>query len=244
MLKRRNIIIIVISLACCVALAMFYATAYRSHILWQEQNQIFLNTSHWIATYFSKPAWLGCLSGDWLTQYFHNPAAGAVILTRYCLLHSVFWNRCAPHVSGDCHIRSVVSFCNPAYRLLDDGIDNNEFLYVCGRGLTLGLARVQIRYGKKHGLDISPLLVIPAYWAFGFGALISAAFMIAFSSRRALQNRGTGACGSLRCARLFCRRHAGCAMWLFMPCLMQRVCFIPEYPSRPFLILNMRSALQ
>ena len=76
MLKRRNIIIIVISPACCVALAMFYATAYRSHILWQEQNQIFLNTSHWIATYFSKPAWLGCLSGDWLTQYFHNPAAG------------------------------------------------------------------------------------------------------------------------------------------------------------------------
>lgn len=67
--------------AFCIILAAFYATAYPSHLLWQEQNQIFLNTSHWIATYFDKPAWLGCLAGDWLTQFFHYPLAGAVILT-------------------------------------------------------------------------------------------------------------------------------------------------------------------
>ena len=29
----------------CAVLAAFYATAYPSHILWQEQNQIFLNLS-------------------------------------------------------------------------------------------------------------------------------------------------------------------------------------------------------
>lgn len=191
MLKRRNIIIIVISLACCVALAMFYATAYRSHILWQEQNQIFLNTSHWIATYFSKPAWLGCLSGDWITQYFHNPAAGAVILTlviAYCTVcFAIGVRRMFPVTATSvlsCLFAILLIACS-----MTASTTMSFFMCVAG-GLTLGLARVQIRYGKKHGLDISPLLVIPAYWSFGFGALISAAFMIAFSSKRALQDRG------------------------------------------------------
>ncbi len=135
--------------------------------------------------------------------------------SRYCLLHSVFWNRCAPHVSGDCHIRSVVSFAILLIACSMTASTTMSFFMCVAGGLTLGLARVQIRYGKKHGLDISPLLVIPAYWAFGFGALISAAFMIAFSSRRALQNMGGQEPVALCVVRgCFCRRHAGCAMWL------------------------------
>ncbi|MDE6793726.1 MAG: hypothetical protein K2J63_00285, partial [Muribaculaceae bacterium] len=81
MLKTKNTIIIGIWAICCIALILFYAMSYPSHLLWQEQNQIFLNTSHWVGTYFDKPAWLGCLAGEWLTQFYIYPIAGAVILT-------------------------------------------------------------------------------------------------------------------------------------------------------------------
>lgn len=174
--------------AFCIILAAFYATAYPSHLLWQEQNQIFLNTSYWIATYFDKPAWLGCLAGDWLTQFFHYPLAGAVILTLSIAGCTVCFaaaaRRLLPYAAT--WVLTVIF----AVILIACSMSASTTLafYMCvGGGFVLALIPLIIPAGKDRRLDISPLLVIPAYWAFGFGALITAALIIAFSLRRRLK---------------------------------------------------------
>lgn len=159
----------------CILLAIFYATVYPSHLLWQEQNQIFLNTHHWLETYFDKPAWLGCMAGDWLTQFYHNTVVGAIILslavTGCTALFAVILFRLLPRVPaliGTVLFAILMVGCSmPATTSL------SFFICVAG-GLISGLSRLWINYGKKHVIDLSPLLVILAYWMFGFGALLTA----------------------------------------------------------------------
>lgn len=64
----------------------FFQGWYRYHFFYQEQNQLFLSTSDWLATYFDKPAWLACMLGDWLTQFYYYLFAGPAILAAALLL--------------------------------------------------------------------------------------------------------------------------------------------------------------
>ncbi len=162
----------------CILLAIFYATVYPSHLLWQEQNQVFLNTPHWLAAYFDHPAWLGCMAGDWLTQFYHNTVVGAIILslavTGCTALFAVILFRLLPRVPaliGTVLFAILMVGCSmPATTSL------SFFICVAG-GMTLGLSNLSIRFGKKRPIDLSPLFVILAYWMFGFGALLTAAAM-------------------------------------------------------------------
>lgn len=64
----------------------FFQGWYRYHFFYQEQNQLFLSTPDWLATYFDKPAWLACMLGDWLTQFYYYLFAGPAILAAALLL--------------------------------------------------------------------------------------------------------------------------------------------------------------
>ncbi len=64
----------------------FFQGWYRYHFFYQEQNQLFLSTPVWLATYFDKPAWLACMLGDWLTQFYYYLFAGPAILAAALLL--------------------------------------------------------------------------------------------------------------------------------------------------------------
>lgn len=162
----------------CILLAIFYATVYPSHLLWQEQNQVFLNTPHWLAAYFDHPAWLGCMAGDWLTQFYHNTVVGAIILslavTGCTALFGVILFRVLPRVPaliGTVLFAILMVGCSmPATTSL------SFFICVAG-GLILGLSRLWINYGKNHVIDLSPIVVILSYWMFGLGALLTAAAM-------------------------------------------------------------------
>ena len=179
----------------CILLAIFYATVYPSHLLWQEQNQVFLNTHHWLAAYFDHPAWLGCMAGDWLTQFYHNTVIGAIILslavTGCTALFAVILFRVLPRVSaliGTVLFAILMVGCSmPATTSL------SFFICVAG-GLISGLSRLWINYGKKHVIDLSPLLVILAYWMFGFGALLTAAAMSLLLIKR-YHSKGQGKYG-------------------------------------------------
>ena len=194
-LKTQNIIIAAGGIVGCVALAAFYATAYPGHILWQEQNQIFLNEQHWLASYFDKPAWLGCMAGEWLTQFFYDPWIGAFIMTiiiaictaafaavalRICkttntmqLSHGIAWTLtllfAALMVACSLSASSQLSF----------------FICVAG-GIGLGLTDASISINNRHRYDISPVLVPLSYWAFGFGSMITAIVIILLSVKRGL----------------------------------------------------------
>ena len=58
----------------------FFQGWYHYHFFYQEQNQLFLSSSDYLLTYFEKPAWLSCLLGDWLTQFYYYLYAGPAIL--------------------------------------------------------------------------------------------------------------------------------------------------------------------
>ncbi len=64
----------------------FFQGWYRYHFFYQEQNQLFLSTPVWLATYFDKPAWLACMLGDWLMQFYYYLYAGPAILATALLL--------------------------------------------------------------------------------------------------------------------------------------------------------------
>lgn len=60
---------------------LFFQLAYPHHLYYQEQDQLFLLSSDYLSTYFSKPGWLACMAGDFLTQFYYYVFAGATILT-------------------------------------------------------------------------------------------------------------------------------------------------------------------
>ena len=190
MLKTKNTIIIGIWAICCIALILFYATSYPSHLLWQEQNQIFLNTSHWVGTYFDKPAWLGCLAGEWLTQFYIYPIAGAVILTIAIALCTALFAtavlRLLPKVaawSGTALFAIFLFACS-----LSSSTNLAFFICIAG-GLSLAFAEMYIIINKTRKIDLSPAIVPLAYWTFGFGALITALFICLFMLKRGLTGR-------------------------------------------------------
>lgn len=69
-----------------VACFAFFQGWYHYHFFYQEQNQLFLWSPDYLATYFSKPAWLACMVGDFLTQFYYYLFAGPIILTLSLLL--------------------------------------------------------------------------------------------------------------------------------------------------------------
>ncbi len=191
-MSRKSIFLSVCGLCVfCILLAIFYRTVYSSHLLWQEQNQIFLNTPQWLSTYFDSPAWLGCMAGDWLTQFYHNTVIGAIILslavgccTACC---AIILSRLLPRwaaLAGTVVFAVLMAACS-----MSSTTPLAFFMCLAG-GLATALPRLWIRCGKKLVLDFSPLLVVPAYWAFGFGALITAiAFNQKVSQQRAWRLR-------------------------------------------------------
>lgn len=183
--KYRNAIFVGIGLICCVALAVFYATAYPAHLLWQEQNQVFLSSPDWISTYFCRPAWLGCLLGDWLTQFYHNILAGAVILTLAVALCvagvAAVLLRLMPKVAA--WVLTVLSAVILVGCSMPASTQLSFFMCVAG-GIALGLAKFRLDWKNSISIDLSPLLVAVAYWAFGFGALLTALCIILFAFKR------------------------------------------------------------
>ncbi len=178
-------------IAFLVVLVVFFAKYYPSHLLWQEQNQIFLNTPDWVATYFDKPAWLGCLAGDWLTQFYLNTWVGAIILTlSIALCVAVFATmmmRLLPKVASwvltGLFAVLMVACSMPASTAL------SFFLCVAG-GIGIGLLKLRLPLGSTRRIDISPLFVAVAYWAFGFGGLLTASVLILFAIRRGISKHG------------------------------------------------------
>lgn len=174
-----------IFLICFVGLAAFYATAYRSHLLWQEQNQIFLNTSHWVETYFDRPAWLGCLAGDWLTQFYHNPTTGSVILTLAIACSSAILSILLRRLLPPAPAYVMTAVLTVLLVACSFSTSTTLAFYMCvAGGLSLALVNLKVPTGKDGHVDLSPLMVIPAYWAFGFGALITAFFVVLTILRR------------------------------------------------------------
>jgi len=68
---------------------LFFQLTYNYHFYFKGQNQLFLMSWSYVSTLFAKPAWLACLVGELLTQFYYFNVTGAVILT--VSLTILFW---------------------------------------------------------------------------------------------------------------------------------------------------------
>ena len=184
MKKKRNIkhvkvVIIIAVTLLLVATAVFFAVCYPCHFLWQEQNQIFLNSGSWIAAYFGRPAWLSCMAGDWVTQFYIYPIAGPAIQTLAIALCSALF---AKAIAGIIRHKTVGWVLTGLFFILMLSCSFSSsstlafFLSVAG-GIGLGLIRVRVGMKTGRKADLSPLLVPLSFWLFGFGALLTALFV-------------------------------------------------------------------
>ena len=184
--SRLPLIVVGLWVLMIVALALFYWLAYPSHLLWQEQNQIFLNSSDWISTYLDRPASLGMLAGDWLTQFYANTAAGAVILASAVMLCVALFAASMQRL----HFRIsawVLTFLFAALMVACSFASSTRisfFICVAG-GLALGLAELCVANRRVEVVGMAPLLVVLAYFCFGFGALLTVWLIVMGSLRRA-----------------------------------------------------------
>ena len=186
----KKYVLISISLICCIGLTIWYALCYSGHILWQEQNQIFLNSPDWISTYFDKPAWLGCLAGDWLTQFYHNPWIGAIILTLSIAFCVAGFAKVSLHLLPKL-IGRVLTFLVAVVLIgcsMAASTRLSFFLCVAG-GIVLGLSEFKLSWMERVRIDLSPILVALSYWAFGLGALLTALIIILFAIKRCVSKQ-------------------------------------------------------
>ncbi|MDE6740814.1 MAG: hypothetical protein K2J58_00620 [Muribaculaceae bacterium] len=178
-----------------VGLALFYEMAYPSHLLWQEQNQIFLNSSDWSATYFERPAFIGCFVGDWLTQFYSNVAVGALILTSavtLCVaLFAVGMKRL--HLRISAWVLTTVFAALMVSCSFASSTRLSFFICVAG-GLGLGLAELLLPQRRIEIIGMAPLLVVLAYFCFGFGVLLTVWLIVMASVKRVFSSGWTRWC--------------------------------------------------
>ncbi len=60
---------------------LFFQLYYPYHLFLKEQVQLFLFSSDYFFSYFKKPGWLACYTGDFLTQFFYLRSGGPIIIS-------------------------------------------------------------------------------------------------------------------------------------------------------------------
>lgn len=164
----------------------FFQGWYHYHFFYQEQNQLFLSSSDYLLTYFEKPAWLSCLLGDWLTQFYYYLYAGPAILclalmlvggsTLYAVHASGIKNRwiTASIALATMTIEAIFSF-HYDYRL-------SSVLSLAGGSLLFGLSTqltMRLNYHFARLSAISIALCVPlTFWLFGYGVWVYAAWVV------------------------------------------------------------------
>ena len=167
--KNHEFIIILIWGGICFA---FFQALYSHHLFYQEQNQLFLLSDDYLATYFNKPAWLACMAGDFLTQFYYYLYAGPAILTLVLLtlgdlsrrgLQQAGVNRHFAFITAILVITIEAVFClSVSYRL-------SSVLALCGGVIVFMFFKFACRDNKTwFAFSMIPSTAI-AFWLFGYG---------------------------------------------------------------------------
>lgn len=80
-MKANRIVPYIAVLITALGIWSFFQFAYEYSFYYKEQNQLFLMSADYLATYFDRKAWAANMAGDFLTQMYYYTYAGAAILT-------------------------------------------------------------------------------------------------------------------------------------------------------------------
>lgn len=162
-----------------IAIFAFFFWMYPYHLFHKEQMMLFLYSGEFLRGYFQEEAWLACLTGDFLTQFFYCIGGGpfilSVVLTLFALLT----------------YRTFRQFVSKRYALplmillvLWEAGRSCGLAYPLSATLSLiGAEGVFLLYSRSQTEGQRLLTCIPAmllcYWCFGYGAWLCLALMLA-----------------------------------------------------------------
>lgn len=161
-----------------VACFVFFQWFYIYHLAHRLQLQLFLYSSDYISSYFHHPAWLACLSGDFLTQFFYFNYGGALTITLSLLLLGVF---CYAALGSFQSYRSKQSkeICMWTKVVLSLVLVSWEALRNCGLNYELSstisliggilLFLLYMRCPEYWRCLLGVMLLPFIYWVFGYG---------------------------------------------------------------------------
>ena len=155
-----------------VACFSFFQWCYPYHFFYKEQNQLFLWSCDYLATYFEQPAWLAGIVGDFLTQFYYYLFAGATILT-LCLLGLVGITYATCKAVG-CNrwlatglallLATVEAVCHLRY-----DFKLSSTVALIGWTATLLTIIKAVPWRRWRAYAIALLVAVPlAYWMFGY----------------------------------------------------------------------------
>jgi hypothetical protein len=167
----------------------FFNKYYPYHLVHREQIQLFLYSSDYIRSYFQHPAWLACLTGDFLTQFFYFVAGGGSTIALLLLIMGVlfywgvgrlsYFHNSEQNSKWSKLLKIILTVALMAWEALRNcGIDYelSSTLSIIG-GILIFIVYDSI---PKPWQLISGLVILPlSYWLFGygiFGFLILATF--------------------------------------------------------------------
>lgn len=161
---------------------VFFQWFYRYHLFFNEQNHLFTFTTSQLLGYFDKPAWLACLAGDFLTQFFYYAYAGPAVLT-LALMGTALLARAAarrlglaPSVST---VLALVLATVEAVTFFDAGHELSSLV-----ALALGIAAfiaTSMVWNHNHWWPaiFYPIAAGATYWMAGYGVWVLMALWVA-----------------------------------------------------------------
>lgn len=199
-INNNSLLQIFILLAWAFGGFIFFQTQFPYHFYYLEQNQIFLLSNAYMVSYFAKPAWMACLLGDYLTQFYYFMYAGATILIISLLVFGDVLCRSLKRVL--CHggmaggraswvafALAVVAMSVVAYFSLSVTFRLSTVIALAG-GTAMWWLMNMVVPCRHFGLRVCAVLVsgILAHWMFGVGFFIFT-FLEAVSALAGLAGR-------------------------------------------------------
>ena len=165
---------------------LFFRFAYSYHLIHREQMLLFTYTEGQWAEYLNQPAVLACLTGDFLTQFFHYKGIGAAVATVVLTLPGILtYFICRKHTNAGIAIAaSTVVFAWESLRFCDINYPLSGTVSLIG-ALALFLSADRLK-GKWSFFAGSMCGIVLCFWLFGYGMFVFAllALLTALTRKR------------------------------------------------------------
>lgn len=177
--------IAVTALILVVASFSFFQFFYAYHLFFREQMQLFLFAPDYLLSYFNRPAWLACLFGDFLTQFFYLRAGGPLIVALILVAEYILSTLVLKRVSRTTHcwlwaiLPVAVDWM--LYLKLSYNLSSSIGFIVC---LLLFILYTSLSKLKGITLYTGIVLSIAGYWLAGSSIFIFPVLVLLFESQR------------------------------------------------------------
>ena len=165
---------------------LFFFYLYPYHLYHREQTSIFVLSAQTLTDYLDKPAFLSCLVGDFLTQFFYYQGIGPLIISVLLIALGAVYYRLLYRKQNWWALIPVTlltlwefgKLCSMYYPI-------SATLSFMGGGLiALLFIRIHTKlHSNKAAIPLAMVCIAISYWLFGIGVWITLIFIFTYLSR-------------------------------------------------------------